>query len=61
MVEKWYLCSLILNKSIKVIWSIFALAFTVCEKLILKMFDLENVGQGHGGEKLHLCHSIANV
>ena len=27
---------------------------------IFKTFKIENVGQGHGGEKRNLCHSIAN-
>ena len=45
----------------KVIPSIFALALTVCEILLISISELENLSQSHGGEKRDLVRSIANI
>ena len=45
----------------KTIYSIFAQALTVGEKLVLLMFYLELLGQGRVVAKRNLHHSIANI
>ena len=44
-------CYSIVNINLyKVIWRIFVIALTFCEKLIFHICDLANSGQGDGGE-----------
>ena len=40
---------------------IFALALTLSKILTFEIFDLENVGQGHGEQLLRRRHLIANM
>ena len=46
---------------IRVMWSIFALALSVCDILIFQTLDHKHLGLGYVVEKLDLRHSIANI
>ena len=41
--------------------NIFALALTISEILIVKIFDHQDVGQGHGVQFSQWQHSMANI
>ena len=46
---------------LKVISNVYASCDCLRENLKLYIFDVEKVGQGHGGENRYLRRSIANV